>query len=70
MIRSDVVENQEGVPLFLDIQIVDSKTCKPAPEIYMDIWHCNATVCILSMGKKITVTNAIIGRLLRRYRQR
>ena len=52
MIRSDVSENQEGIPLFMDIQLVDSNTCEPVPEIFMDIWHCNATVWAPSIKKQ------------------
>lgn len=28
----------------MDIQLIDTNTCEPLPEIYTDIWHCNATV--------------------------
>lgn len=52
MIRSDVSEDQEGVPLFMDIQLVDSNTCEPVPEIFMDIWHCNATVWVPAIRKQ------------------
>lgn len=44
LIRKNVVEDQQGVPLYLDIQLVDTNTCNPMPNIYTDIWHCNATV--------------------------
>ncbi|KAH8820264.1 extracellular dioxygenase [Xylogone sp. PMI_703] len=43
LIRENVVEDQEGVPLFLDIQLVDSVTCDPVPQAFVDIWHCNST---------------------------
>ncbi|KXT01611.1 hypothetical protein AC578_8017 [Pseudocercospora eumusae] len=43
LIRSDMSEDQAGVPLFLDIQIVDTSTCEPVPAVFMDIWHCNST---------------------------
>ncbi|RAK75285.1 intradiol ring-cleavage dioxygenase [Aspergillus fijiensis CBS 313.89] len=43
LIRSDIVDSQEGVPLYLDIQLVDSSTCDPVPDVYIDFWHCNAT---------------------------
>ncbi|KAH8705590.1 putative extracellular dioxygenase [Talaromyces proteolyticus] len=43
LIRNNLVENQEGVPLYLDIQLVDSSTCEPVSEVYLDAWHCNAT---------------------------
>jgi hypothetical protein len=43
LIRSDITDGQEGVPLYLDIQLVDTSTCEPVPAVYMDLWHCNAT---------------------------
>jgi hypothetical protein len=43
LIRSDITDGQEGIPLYLDIQLVDTSTCEPLPAVYMDIWHCNAT---------------------------
>lgn len=39
-----MAESQEGIPLYMDIQLIDTNTCEPIPEIYMDLWHCNATV--------------------------
>ncbi|KAL4734796.1 Intradiol ring-cleavage dioxygenase [Aspergillus similis] len=35
--------NQAGVPLFLDLQLIDVNTCEPLQNVYTDIWHCNAT---------------------------
>lgn len=43
LIRGNVTENQAGVPLYLDIQVIDTSTCLPVPAVYMDLWHCNAT---------------------------
>lgn len=42
-IRSIVTEGQQGVPLFLDIQFVDTSTCEPVPAVLVDFWHCNST---------------------------
>lgn len=42
-IRSDIAEDQAGVPLHLDIQVVDVNTCLPVSNMVVDIWHCNAT---------------------------
>lgn len=28
----------------MDIQLIDTNTCDPLPDIYTDLWHCNATV--------------------------
>ncbi|GAB7330511.1 hypothetical protein MBLNU13_g02110t1 [Cladosporium sp. NU13] len=43
LIRSDISEDQVGVPLYLDIQLVDTANCLPVPAVFMDIWHCNST---------------------------
>jgi hypothetical protein len=43
LIRGDITDGQEGVPLYLDIQLVDTSSCEPVPAVYMDLWHCNAT---------------------------
>ncbi|KAE8326870.1 Intradiol ring-cleavage dioxygenase [Aspergillus sergii] len=43
LIRNDIKEDQAGVPLYLDIQLIDTNTCEPLPQIYLDFWHCNAT---------------------------
>lgn len=43
LIRNELQEGQEGVPLFLDVQIIDTSTCMPLPAVYIDLWHCNAT---------------------------
>ncbi|KAM0724316.1 hypothetical protein Q7P37_000198 [Cladosporium fusiforme] len=46
VIRKDLVEGQEGVPLYVDIQMIDTNTCEPLVAVYLDFWHCNATgVC-------------------------
>jgi hypothetical protein len=37
LIRGDITEDQEGVPLYLDVQIVDTSTCEPVPAVYMDV---------------------------------
>ncbi|KAK0473420.1 Intradiol ring-cleavage dioxygenase [Armillaria novae-zelandiae] len=42
-IRQNIAEYQIGVPLLLDIGVIDVETCKPLPNILVDIWHANAT---------------------------
>lgn len=37
-IRSNLVDGELGVPLHLDIQLVDVDTCKPIPNVYLEIW--------------------------------
>ncbi|TKY89032.1 hypothetical protein EX895_001563 [Sporisorium graminicola] len=43
LVRSNVTDGQAGVPLYLDAQFVDVNTCEPVPELYWEIWSCNAT---------------------------
>ncbi|CAG7939243.1 unnamed protein product [Penicillium olsonii] len=43
LVRENIAEDQEGVPLFMDIQLINTNTCEPIPEIYTDLWHCNST---------------------------
>ncbi|RDW69752.1 protocatechuate-dioxygenase beta subunit protein [Coleophoma cylindrospora] len=42
-LRQDMTENQVGVPLELDIGVMDMATCEPLPNVLVDLWHCNAT---------------------------
>ncbi|KAK6208456.1 hypothetical protein LQW54_006802 [Pestalotiopsis sp. IQ-011] len=43
MIRSDTTEDQVGVPLYLDVQFIDTTTCEPVEGVAVDYWHANAT---------------------------
>lgn len=43
LVRSDVSEGQDGVPIIFDIQFVDVSTCEGIEDLYADIWNCNAT---------------------------
>ena len=42
-VRKNVIENEKGVVLYLDIQVVDINTCKPIPKAAVEIWSANAT---------------------------
>ncbi|KAJ5047682.1 uncharacterized protein L3040_003502 [Drepanopeziza brunnea f. sp. 'multigermtubi'] len=42
-VRKDITEDQEGIDLLLDTQVIDVKTCDPVPDAMIEIWHCNAT---------------------------
>ncbi|KAL4863405.1 hypothetical protein BDV12DRAFT_202129 [Aspergillus spectabilis] len=43
LIRTDILEEQPGVPVVLEYQFVDVSTCQPLVDIYADTWSCNAT---------------------------
>ena len=42
-VREEIVLGQVGVPLEMQITIINSKTCKPIKHAAVDIWHCNAS---------------------------
>ncbi|KKF93839.1 Protocatechuate 3 4-dioxygenase beta subunit [Ceratocystis platani] len=42
-IRSDLRDNEPGVPIHLEVQIVDMRTCLPVPDAYVDFWATNAS---------------------------
>jgi len=37
-IRSKLVDDQEGIPLHLDIQLVDVNTCQPMGNVFLELW--------------------------------
>ncbi|KAK7942439.1 Intradiol ring-cleavage dioxygenase [Apiospora aurea] len=43
MMRTDMSEDQPGVPLTLDIGVLDMATCEPLQNAMVSLWHCNAT---------------------------
>lgn len=42
-LRQDMTEDQPGVPLWLDVGVLDMATCEPLENVLVDFWHCNAT---------------------------
>ncbi|KAJ7769698.1 Intradiol ring-cleavage dioxygenase [Mycena maculata] len=42
-IRQNIAEYQDGLLLLLDIGVIDVETCKPVPNVLVDIWLANAT---------------------------
>ncbi|KAH8595955.1 Intradiol ring-cleavage dioxygenase [Bisporella sp. PMI_857] len=42
-LRQDMSESQPGVPLYLDIGVMDTTTCEPLQNALVDLWHCNST---------------------------
>lgn len=45
-LRQDMSEGEAGVPLYLDIGVLNVNTCEPLPDVLVDLWHCNS-VCTL-----------------------
>ncbi|KAF2628067.1 hypothetical protein BU25DRAFT_467371, partial [Macroventuria anomochaeta] len=42
-LRQDMSEGQADVPIYLNIGVLNTNTCEPAPNVLIDLWHCNAT---------------------------
>ncbi|RSL53570.1 hypothetical protein CEP54_010303 [Fusarium duplospermum] len=42
-LRQDIREDEPGVPLSLEIGVIDIDKCDPLDNVLVDIWHCNAT---------------------------
>ncbi|RKK77970.1 hypothetical protein BFJ71_g16622 [Fusarium oxysporum] len=43
MLRQDISGRQPGVPLLLDVGLMDMNTCEPLSDALISFWHCNAT---------------------------
>ncbi|KAL8300865.1 hypothetical protein RB597_009394 [Gaeumannomyces tritici] len=43
LIREDIREKAPGVVLHLDVNVIDVSTCKPIPDVYVELWGCNST---------------------------
>jgi protocatechuate 3,4-dioxygenase beta subunit len=42
LVRSDVTEDREGVPLSLRLTVQDADSCEPIRNATVEIWHCDA----------------------------
>ncbi|EPE31970.1 Aromatic compound dioxygenase [Glarea lozoyensis ATCC 20868] len=43
LIRQDVTTGSKGIITHLDINVIDVSTCKPIPDIFVELWGCNST---------------------------
>jgi len=42
-IRSDIVDDEKGIPVYLHAQLIDVNTCSPIPDLYLDVWNANSS---------------------------
>src|SRR3712207_4574018 len=42
LIRSDITEDREGVPLDLRLTVQDAQSCEPIENATVEVWHCDA----------------------------
>jgi len=43
MIRNNLIEDQAGIRLTLDVAVIDVTTCEPMEDVLVEIWAANAT---------------------------
>ena len=42
LVRAGIAEGRAGVPLRVDLRVIDGATCKPSARARVDIWHADA----------------------------
>jgi protocatechuate 3,4-dioxygenase beta subunit len=42
LVRAEIAEGRAGVPLRVDLRVIDGLTCKPSERARVDIWHADA----------------------------
>ena len=42
LVRAQIAEDRTGVPLRVDLHVIDGATCKPSERARVDIWHADA----------------------------
>jgi protocatechuate 3,4-dioxygenase beta subunit len=42
LLRGEIAEGRAGVPLRVDLRVIDGATCKPSARARVDIWHADA----------------------------
>lgn len=42
LMRRNITEREDGIPLLLSMRVIDARTCKSLDNILIDIWHCNS----------------------------
>jgi protocatechuate 3,4-dioxygenase beta subunit len=43
LVRNDIREDQSGIDLLLDIGVIDTTTCQPLDQAFVEIWSCNVS---------------------------
>ncbi|KAF8915352.1 aromatic compound dioxygenase [Mucidula mucida] len=43
LIRQNITDGEPGIPMYLEVGVLDVNTCEPLADAYVDVWHCNST---------------------------
>jgi hypothetical protein len=66
LVRTNVTDNEPGVPLYADFQVIDVDTCEPVEGVYLEFWHGEYLPCC-RVGLEALSSRLICPRHLRRY---
>ncbi|KAH9862831.1 hypothetical protein J1614_010924 [Plenodomus biglobosus] len=53
LIRQDLLTGEKGAITHLDVNVIDTSTCKPVPNAYVELWSTNATGVYLGVQGRI-----------------
>lgn len=42
LVRRDIIDDREGLPLALTINVIDAVACTPLADAAVEVWHCDA----------------------------
>lgn len=54
LVRQDLTEDERGVKLTLDIGVLDTITCQPLENVFVELWSANATGIYGSYGSTLS----------------
>ncbi|KAI1341605.1 Intradiol ring-cleavage dioxygenase [Xylariaceae sp. FL0016] len=59
-VRSDIAQGQAGVPLHLELQLLNKNACEAVTDLITDIWHCNymGWYCTVALRTKVGSLNS------------
>ncbi|KAH8652312.1 Intradiol ring-cleavage dioxygenase [Xylariales sp. PMI_506] len=43
LVRQDITDDEPGVPLTFEVQLIDTTTCEPLSNVALEAWFCNST---------------------------
>ena len=54
LVRTEIAEGRAGVPLRVDLRVIDGAACKPSKGARVDIWHADAQASIRDTRARAT----------------
>ncbi|MCB9917451.1 MAG: intradiol ring-cleavage dioxygenase [Planctomycetes bacterium] len=57
LLRSNITDGLPGIPLILDLKVVQVGSCTPVKDAIVDIWHCNVDGLYSGFNGQLNNTN-------------